>query len=339
MILLALVLTSGTFAYTYSNVSTLTLDGTIADAAMTTYQISDDQPYWDTVLPEGIYNSEILLPNAVGDDTELPTQYPDEGKHWDKVDDEIADGSDTYVSTLSSKHWERDLYNLSNFIGMGGIETITNVTVYYRVAAGGGYNIRAMAAIKANGQVHEGPTETYFGNAFITLSYNWTDNPATGEAWTWEEINSLQAGITIKGQNRYSPAICTQVIVAVDYNYVIIEGSAPPGDVYDITPHPEYTGDLMLKVYLLNTADLLKAYQYLNMKVYVANSLEAEKTPDYQVLSIENGLVMFNIEGGSADDYTVEIIGGSYRLVSGDISEWSEGWSVTPEFYLEVTQR
>ncbi len=339
MVLLALLLTTGTFAYTYSNTSTLTINGTIADAAMTTYQPAAGQPHWDTVLPQGIYNSEILRPDAVGADTELPTQYPNEGEHWDKVDDETADESSTYVSTLFSRHWERDLYSLSGFTGVGGMETITNVTVYYRIAAAGTYDIRAMAAILTNGQVYEGPTETHFGNAFTTFSHNWEFNPATNEAWTWEGINELQAGLTVRGKSRFNPALCTQVYVVVDYNYVIIEGSVPVGELYDVTPHPDYTGDLMLKMYLLNTADLLKAYQYLNMKVYVANSVEAEETPDFQVLSIENGLVMFNIEGGSADDYTIKIIGGGYRLVSGDTSEWGEGWSVTPEFYLEITQR
>ncbi|GAH63972.1 unnamed protein product, partial [marine sediment metagenome] len=94
-----------------------------------------------------------------------------------------------------------------------------------------------------------------------------------------------------------------------------------------------------VKIYLTNTAELLKAYQYLNMKVYVGHSLEAEKTPDYQILSIETGVVLFNIEGGSEESYTVEVSGGSYRLISGDPYEWGEGYSITPEFYCEVAQR
>ena len=75
------------------------------------------------------------------------------------------------------------------------------------------------------------------------------------------------------------------------------------------------------------------------MKVKVPGSLEAEKDPDYQILSLENGVILFNIEGGSAETYVVEVTGGSYRLISGDPAEWGEGWSITPEFYCEVTQR
>jgi len=143
----------------------------------------------------------------------------------------------------------------------------------------------------------------------------------------------------MKGNKKTKPALCTQVYVAVSYEFSITEGEVPHGHLYDITPHEDYTGDLLVKLYLTNTAELLKAYQYLNMKVYMANTLEAEKTPDYQVLSIETGVVLFNIEGGSAETYIIEITGGSYRLISGDSDEWGAGWNIIPEFYCEVGQR
>jgi hypothetical protein len=37
--------------------------------------------------------------------------------------------------------------------------------------------------------------------------------------------------------------------------------------------------------------------------------------------------------------FTVQVIGGSYCLISDNTSEWGEGWTVTPEFYAEATQR
>ena len=95
----------------------------------------------------------------------------------------------------------------------------------------------------------------------------------------------------------------------------------------------------LVKLYLTNTGDLLKAYKYLNMKVYMANSMEAGKTPDYQILSIENGVAQFNMEGESSESYTIEVVGGGYRLVSADADDWSEGWSIVPEIYCEVSQR
>jgi len=336
MILLALAVTSGTFAYTYSGFATATLNAALASETITTYEPAEEQPEWDDVLPESEYDTEILIPAGAGDDTELPTQYPDDGEHWDKV--LTADEGATYVSTLSSKHWERDLYQLTNAVDGEG--TIGSIVVYFRFAAGGNYDASAMAEIKTNGTVFSGPTETQHGTEFVTGSYNWTVNPATDEPWTWEEINDLQAGVTMKGKKKDKPALCTQVYVMVNYELPpIVEGEVPAGDVFDITPHPTYTGDLLVKIYLTNTSALLKAYQYINIKLYLEDSLEAGKTPDYQLLTMENGVVLFNIEGGSAASYTVEGIGGSYRLVSGDPYEWGEGWSVTPEFYCEVTQR
>jgi len=340
MVLLALVLTGGTFAYTYPGFATAALNTTISNEPMVTHEPAADQPGWDYILPDGEYNSEYLLPNATGDDSELPSQYPDSDEHWDKVDEMPADDGDTYVSTLSSKHWERDLYNLTDHIADEGTEdTIRGVTVYFRFAAGGNYDALAMAEIKTHGEVFSGTTETQHGEDFVTMSYRWGGNPATAKAWTWEEVNALQAGVTMKGKGKDKPAICTQVYVVVAYESVITESEVPAGDLYDITPHPDYTGDLLVKIYLTNTAELLKAYRYLNMELYTRYSLEAAQSPRYQILSIENGVATFNIEGGSAESYTVEVQGGSYRLISDDSSEWAEGWSIVPELYCEVTQR
>ena len=119
----------------------------------------------------------------------------------------------------------------------------------------------------------------------------------------------------------------------------VLDGLVPEGELFTITPHPSYNGDMMVTVYLTNTGPLCLAYKYLNMKIYVANSLEAEESPEYQMLTFENGVAIFNIEGGSAASYTVEVVGGSYRLISGDTSEWGDGWTVTPEFYCEVSER
>nr|MDD4859847.1 hypothetical protein [Dehalococcoidales bacterium] len=113
----------------------------------------------------------------------------------------------------------------------------------------------------------------------------------------------------------------------------------PPGDLFEVIPHPQFTGDLTVNVYLTNVQALIKAYKYLNMKLFIEESLEAGETPDYRVLSLDNGVVNFNIEGGAADNYTIELIGGSYKLVSGSVDGWTEGWAVVPEYFCEVNQR
>ena len=37
--------------------------------------------------------------------------------------------------------------------------------------------------------------------------------------------------------------------------------------------------------------------------------------------------------------FTVEVTGGGYCLISDNTSEWAAGWTTTPEFYCEATQR
>ncbi|GAI42773.1 unnamed protein product, partial [marine sediment metagenome] len=45
-----------------------------------------------------------------------------------------------------------------------------------------------------------------------------------------------------------------------------------------------------------NTGDLVKAYDYLNMKLYLDGSAEAGETPNYQLLTLQNGEATFNIQ-------------------------------------------
>ncbi len=342
-LLLTLLITTGTYAYTFGTSST-TLEVTASVGEMFTSEPAPalDQPDWESVLPITEYDTEFLLPNAPGDQTNIPYQYPLDGEHWDKVDDLPSDEWETYLSTLDVSQAKRDLYHLTNHVEGEGI--IHSVVVYFRFAGhsadGVDYEGIANAAIKTNGTVYEGSDETTVGQTFVTRSYQWENNPKTHSAWTWEEIDGLQAGVKLKGDHKTRPAYCTQVYVVVNYEIPpIIEGDVPAGDLFEITPHPDYTGDFLVNVYLTNTGFLKKAFQHLNIKVYLAGSLEAGKTPDYQVLSLENGVASFNIEGGTLPSYTVQVTGGGYWLVSGDPYEWGEGWTVTPDFYCEVSQR
>ena len=336
--MLALAISTGTYAYTYTTASA-TFDVTAGVDEIVTSEPASEQPIWEDILPEADNDYEVLVPNAPGDQTSIPVQYPSSGEHWDKVN--AGDGWDTYVSTWDTKKYQRDLYNLTDHTEGEG--TINNVFVFFTFAGhedGGEHTAYAKPAIKTHGKVYEGDEVSHTGGEFTTQVYQWIANPKTGEEWTWEEIDSLQAGINLKGEDETLPAYCTHVYVLIDYALPpITEGAVPEGGIAVITPHPEYSGDLMVNLYLTNTGELNLAYQYLNMKVYMGNSLEAANDPDYQILSLENGVANFNIEGGTAASYTIEITGGSYNLRSGDTNEWGEGWNIIPEFYCEVTQR
>jgi hypothetical protein len=115
-----------------------------------------------------------------------------------------------------------------------------------------------------------------------------------------------------------------------------LSGNVPTGDLFTITTHENFTGDLLLKVYLTNTGDLVKACNYLNLKLYLEDSEEAGQTPNYQMLTLQNGFVTFNLKDYEPGPHILSVTGGSYSLVSGDPTEWAEGWTVEPELYCEI---
>ena len=122
-----------------------------------------------------------------------------------------------------------------------------------------------------------------------------------------------------------------------DWNSILpppSRGDVPTGDLFIVTVLPAYTGDLVVKVHIVNTAALVKAYQYLNMKLYLEGSVEATETPNYRLLTLQNGKVAFNLEAPHDPTHTLSVIGGGYSLISADPPA-----SITPEFYCEITQR
>lgn len=50
---------------------------------------------------------------------------------------------------------------------------------------------------------------------WATYSKEWTNNPNTEQPWTWDEINALQAGVSLDGADEIKR--CTQLLVEVTY--------------------------------------------------------------------------------------------------------------------------
>jgi len=170
-------------------------------------------------------DTEILRPNAAGDETSIPVQYPAEDEHWDKVDETTADEDSTYVKHDSPAGYLRDLYNIPFSSGSG---TINKVTVYFRCrykVGGSGY---AKASIKSDSTVTDG-TEESLTSSYVTYSQEWTNNPADSLAWEWAEIDALQIGVNFKSAGAGADSRCTQVYVEVDYT----PPPPPPGTRFE----------------------------------------------------------------------------------------------------------
>jgi len=145
-----------------------------------------------------------LRPTAAGDETNIASQCPDETYHWDKVDEASPDDNTTYVAT-SNVAYERDLYTLEDVSQSGAINWIK---IWARGAAVSG---AIRTAIKTGGTAYDGSDNSISGSTWTDCSTQYTTNPQAGGAWTWTQLNALQAGVSI------AAAWCTQVYVEVDY--------------------------------------------------------------------------------------------------------------------------
>ena len=110
--------------------------------------------------------------------------------------------------------------------------------------------------------------------------------------------------------------------------------------LFEVKPHAQYTGDLVVKVYLGNAGSLSYAYQHLNMKLYLENSEEeADAGHKHQLLTLDNGEVTFILKGQHGITCTLYLDGGSYSTNPYSPLAWTPGYEVEPQLFLEVTQR
>jgi len=115
-------------------------------------------------------------------------------------------------------------------------------------------------------------------------------------------------------------------------------GTWPGGSLFDIEPHGQYTGDLVIHVYLVNAGELSQYYHHVNMKLEYRDSgnISADEQGIAQVLTLQNADVIFDWESGNGTSpFHVLLTGGSYRL-----HKWKTiTGSYQPQLWCEVTQR
>ena len=116
-------------------------------------------------------------------------------------------------------------------------------------------------------------------------------------------------------------------------------GTWSSGTLFDIIPDPSYTGDLVIRAYLVNTGELSRYYEHLNMTLEFQDSTDniSDEQGAIQVLNLQNSEVLFTwANGTNTSPYKVELTGGGYRL-----HPWKSltGGSVQPQLWLEITQR
>lgn len=335
-LVIILVLSGGIYAYTYTT-GIGTIGITDPTGNIVAVNATATQPNWNLVLTP-VTETITFRPNAAGDKAGVDNQFPDSGEHWDKVDEETADDDSTYIAS-DSPSWKEDLYNIPDHSTQTAGGSVNYVEAYMVCSATANVTqTSAYAHIKTNGVEDSGSSEN-MTTSYATYSYQWGTSPQTGSPWVWSEIDALQIGVGLRQPTGGEFTRCTQVYTEVSYDAPPLTGNTPTGNLFEVTPHADYSGDLQVRVYLANTGALQKAYDYLNMELYLEGSVEAGETPDYQLLTPENGVAIFNLVGISGGSYTLSITGGTYRLNSREVSEWEAGYTATPELYCEATQR
>ncbi len=154
-----------------------------------------------------------LRPNGNGNQNQL-NRYPNTGEaNWQDVCEVSANEDASYVSRNGG--WASDLYTLEDTAEVG---TINSITAWMRVRA-----TAVPASANAQNKIRVGGTN-YTGTPYTaTASYSnysntWAQNPKTSAAWTWNDVNALEAGVTLQRGNGETRA--TQVWVQVSYtNY------------------------------------------------------------------------------------------------------------------------
>lgn len=116
-------------------------------------------------------------------------------------------------------------------------------------------------------------------------------------------------------------------------------GTWPTATLFTITPDPAYTGDLVIRVSMVNTGQLIRQYQHINMSLEFTDNTSAvsDEQGEVQVLNMENAEALFTWSNGTGTSpYKVQLTGGGYRLHP---FKTLTGGSYQPQIWCEVTQR
>lgn len=141
---------------------------------------------------------------------------------WDKVDDPIGTPDNGVTQVTAQSNGGGDIRFLFTAFTVPAGSNITRVTVYFRAAdnSSGANNLGALIVVNdykyTNSTVDPAALPTW-----TTYNTSWTTNPATGSAWTVDEVNGIGANALkmfgIRGTDWNPDVNVTQVYISVQY--------------------------------------------------------------------------------------------------------------------------
>jgi len=150
-----------------------------------------------------------IRPNGEGYTCNLSI-YGDDAA-WKCVDETPSDEDTTFVYSESST--EAGVFSLENHTTETG--AISKIKVYNRCKSSSATGCYSREYIYIGGSLYEGTLHT-LTTSWADYYTEWATNPKTGVAWTWADIDALQAGTELfssQGKDSY----CTQVYVIIEY--------------------------------------------------------------------------------------------------------------------------
>lgn len=151
-----------------------------------------------------------MRPTGAGATTNIQSQEPASGAHWDKVDEASQDGDTTHIYHATNSY-STDTYATADSGVSSG--TINYVRAYMCVY--GADTTHAKTTLRTNSTDYLG-VEKVLSTSYLTYYTEYTTNPNTSNAWTWAEIDAMEIGVSLDGDG-VNTARCTQVYVIVNY--------------------------------------------------------------------------------------------------------------------------
>jgi len=170
-----------------------------------------------SLAPRLYADTLVLRPSGAGTNTGLSVSGCT--SNYDCVDDTTADGDTTHVYNSASTSQVLDTYALADHSTETG--TISSVVIRaYLGAAGTVPSPTYLLAVRTHSTnyTHPASAAVYSSATYSAVSYTMTVNPNTGTAWTWTEIDDMEAGLSLARETAQKYLKCTQVEVEVTYS-------------------------------------------------------------------------------------------------------------------------
>ena len=138
----------------------------------------------------------LLKPKGVGNYSQFT---PSAGFNWECVDEVPHDGDTTYVESATADHI--DTYDMEELIADLAIDPTDLVVKAVQVCLTGRYegvDAHLAPMLRSGTTDHEGTQMTMASSYYRLFAEMFSINPFTSAAWTYEEVDALEAGIKHK---------------------------------------------------------------------------------------------------------------------------------------------